>query len=918
MNRSSLSLVASGLAALVTIGGCQSQPDIADLLATLNPPDTDSLFDELFPDAPADEEALPLEIGPEGGRVASTDETLELTVPPGALTTNTQVTVGTVSAPESTGGATVVSEVFNVQLGDDASLSQPVTVSIWFDASRIPSSASKFTVHVARFDSAKGRWLLVPSQVAPGEDRVNAQLDRFSPICALVVDEFVDWAKAVAEFTVSAAARQYERIEQRLGGLTQPGEVCDHFPVRIGEDSYVVAVFLDSDALDSYNAHYAQEVAARHDPGDVMESDVRAKAFLRVFTGSMVLDPATLLSLPSDEVPAEVYCWVTTWYLDQLHDRKGFYPVLPSARQDRLDDIATNADRVYNAAQETAQWYSEEFLAVLNAGLTEEDQRAIANGLVRAGQAFADAYTLSHGCASEWAKVSPFVDAGREFLVANEEEVALARFGGHAIDLGFAYTRNTKGSLGKLITVNALDPPQHRLDDLSNDIDAVLTGLDIGSQGALEPKTDVVRVGKHMVESALLGGYEIGSHLGIEEWWLQTWHSGELEEMEALYMELASLQLTKARLAALFAKGDAVAAEALSPSGLSAFLPRGQRQVELLLDLEAAKGQITDSWVSGLADAWMGFVHWVTGEPHVGVPDDTAVWVEERTWLGQRQLYWDALMLVLANLNYQHRTITTIQLVNREQLPVPCEITIDGEGFAQVTVEAGQADAIEAYDLKVGDHDVRIDFTDPTTGSPMWQQTTVSVSLGAGQSATFYIGAAITAIPGTMVLQLGPGDGKDTMVRGATHTDENYGDYPRLGIGQGSETPVDTLIEFDLSGVGISKVKSAKLQLYAYHEWYSSGETASLYGVPREWEEMTATWLSEEENIGELLATRVNDGINKWYEWEIPAWLVEQWIADPASNHGLRLIDRTYGYVTFYSSDYADDPTLRPKLILEY
>ena len=173
----------------------------------------------------------------------------------------------------------------------------------------------------------------------------------------------------------------------------------------------------------------------------------------------------------------------------------------------------------------------------------------------------------------------------------------------------------------------------------------------------------------------------------------------------------------------------------------------------------------------------------------------------------------------------------------------------------------------------------------------------------------------------TVVIQPGLDGGKDTIVRGARYVDENYGDNVLLVVGQGSETPVDTLIEFDLTDIAVCDVAGAKLELYAFHHWYGVGDTMHLYDVPNEWEEMTATWNSEIDNVGEdELAACVHGTINRWYTWELPAdfWpTMDQWIADPALNHGFRIMDRTYGYVTFHSSEYLDDPALHPRLIIE-
>ena len=143
-----------------------------------------------------------------------------------------------------------------------------------------------------------------------------------------------------------------------------------------------------------------------------------------------------------------------------------------------------------------------------------------------------------------------------------------------------------------------------------------------------------------------------------------------------------------------------------------------------------------------------------------------------------------------------------------------------------------------------------------------------------------------------------------------------------------------TLIRFDLSSLPAdATIQEAKLGLYAYGRSNSGALDVTVRPVLRSWAEGQATWnlaatgvpwaqpgCSEPDvDVGDPAATRLINTINTWHEWDITA-LVQNWVANPASNRGVLLqgAGSTSVEYLFASSDYWWDLAISPRLIVRY
>lgn len=175
-----------------------------------------------------------------------------------------------------------------------------------------------------------------------------------------------------------------------------------------------------------------------------------------------------------------------------------------------------------------------------------------------------------------------------------------------------------------------------------------------------------------------------------------------------------------------------------------------------------------------------------------------------------------------------------------------------------------------------------------------------------------------------LILQPGP-EGKDsceyTDYRGYPY---NHGSAEYLTVYKfehnGGYGTTDTYIEFDLSGIFSSNIQSASLQLYVYPN--SNVIISNIWAsrITEAWDEMT---ILENNTPGFSTDGQVfNDNeIQRatWVTWDITNMVID-WTNGTYENHGvmLRTSDVTYNSnaMSFYSSDYTSDPSLRPKLVI--
>jgi len=159
--------------------------------------------------------------------------------------------------------------------------------------------------------------------------------------------------------------------------------------------------------------------------------------------------------------------------------------------------------------------------------------------------------------------------------------------------------------------------------------------------------------------------------------------------------------------------------------------------------------------------------------------------------------------------------------------------------------------------------------------------------------------------------------GKDSWVN-SYYPDTTFGEDNLLIWGSGDGFMVATYIEFvELYGSEYqgAAVNSASLNLYL-RDVDGTGNF-EVGACDESWNEDTITWNTK---VGVIESFEV-DYPENGYEWffldvtdHVQNWLDGSW-----SNYGFCL----YGYFDqasagAYSSDYTDDPTLRPKLVLDY
>ena len=109
----------------------------------------------------------------------------------------------------------------------------------------------------------------------------------------------------------------------------------------------------------------------------------------------------------------------------------------------------------------------------------------------------------------------------------------------------------------------------------------------------------------------------------------------------------------------------------------------------------------------------------------------------------------------------------------------------------------------------------------------------------------------------------------------------------------GTHEPARTLQQFSLAGIS-GDVVSAILRMYledtsALPGTYPSERPIGVHEVTEAWDDDTATWANQpaHDPVAQAVAYVTQ---SNWYEWDVTA-LVQGWMADPSSNHGLLLKD---------------------------
>jgi len=166
-----------------------------------------------------------------------------------------------------------------------------------------------------------------------------------------------------------------------------------------------------------------------------------------------------------------------------------------------------------------------------------------------------------------------------------------------------------------------------------------------------------------------------------------------------------------------------------------------------------------------------------------------------------------------------------------------------------------------------------------------------------------------------VTIQPGPSDGIDTWITsvyyGGGSLGVSYNDLIRVG---GWGDSYYGLIMFNLDDAP-SSVEKAEIQLYARNNDGDAHTSMSLDLVTSPWVEDSVTFNTAPSYS--YVSTIPAPVTGSWYVVDITN-IYRNWKNGAIANYGIQLRpDETWNYWnTFYSSDYADDPTLRPKLVL--
>lgn len=169
-----------------------------------------------------------------------------------------------------------------------------------------------------------------------------------------------------------------------------------------------------------------------------------------------------------------------------------------------------------------------------------------------------------------------------------------------------------------------------------------------------------------------------------------------------------------------------------------------------------------------------------------------------------------------------------------------------------------------------------------------------------------------------VVRQPGPEDGEDVWITNVFSFDSDFGvDDNTLRVG-GWNDNYHSLIQFDLAGLP-QVAASATIELYHDLAWLQADNRIApemqLFRVDGTWDETLGWYTPQPEATYLANLPAAGDG---WYEIDVTD-LYNQWQAGTVANHGIELrpVTTTQNSTRFLSSDYLEDPSLRPRLVVE-
>jgi len=197
-----------------------------------------------------------------------------------------------------------------------------------------------------------------------------------------------------------------------------------------------------------------------------------------------------------------------------------------------------------------------------------------------------------------------------------------------------------------------------------------------------------------------------------------------------------------------------------------------------------------------------------------------------------------------------------------------------------------------------------------------------------GLAALVVAGAATQTFAFTTVIQPDEAASRDTWVYSfvpASHADDDYLGVSSLTIQAGPQTQTHnatTLLYFDLPAIEALDVTSASIQLYTRDIAQAVDPTPEapidvyLYRATSDWAETTPIAPSIAPSHETVVSV---NGVGAWFTFDITD-LLKDWLSGAEQNYGVVLLSQENSFTgaTFHSSSYMADPTLRPKLVIDY
>jgi len=180
----------------------------------------------------------------------------------------------------------------------------------------------------------------------------------------------------------------------------------------------------------------------------------------------------------------------------------------------------------------------------------------------------------------------------------------------------------------------------------------------------------------------------------------------------------------------------------------------------------------------------------------------------------------------------------------------------------------------------------------------------------------------------------------DTRIIDGAFANNNYATNTAIVLGAGGDARKDrALLKADWSSLSGTIIDNIDLMLYQYSGAGATAMTVDVRRVLRSWGEATATWnkydgtnswgtagcsATSDRDSTPLVSLSVPDSINVWRTFSSQAFTdYVKTVVAGATDYGLLLSSSVEGNSTawartFYSSDYATDTTLRPKIVVTY